>query len=352
MSDRLDARIRELTFRLIEMSPEVPPFPEETMVQLRPPSTVTTPPRRQTRLAWALAAAVAVIAGIAIPAFLLGGSSDDVVDVTPTTVTQPDQTTTTVTRSDQTTTPSTSPPAGLDLSGASWVTHGLDGIRLDDGTLLWETQPFPAGIARDHEGGFAFADSTGLWWFASGAEEPALVREGVFDLVAVIPDVQGPVALVGDAGPVYVRLSDGEAVADPGGGPVSVSPDTPWLWKWTAPNGLSAWVVEPVVEFDAEGQPAAVREPAHLVVARDDETLLDLRIGTEQEPWATLRDFDGRTLMVSRAPFEPAMPPETFFVIDLSCGDCLRTFTAGGADATLSGSDVDWTGPVEIPQMG
>jgi len=84
MSDRLDARIRELTFRLIQMSPEAPPFPEETMVQLRPSAPAVTPPKRQPRLAWAMAAVV-VLAAIAVPALLLGGPSDDVIDDATTT---------------------------------------------------------------------------------------------------------------------------------------------------------------------------------------------------------------------------------------------------------------------------
>lgn len=58
---------------------------------------------------------------------------------------------------------STTPPvAGLDLSGVVYVIHGPDGIRSEDGTLIWETKPFPAGVARDHQGGLVFTDSSGL----------------------------------------------------------------------------------------------------------------------------------------------------------------------------------------------
>lgn len=357
MSDRLDARIRELTFRLIDMSPEAPPFPEEPMVQLRPSPTTTRAPRPgpRPRLAWALAGAAAVIAAIAIPAFLLGGPTEEPVDTVSTTLTLPTTTST----------PPTSPPAGLDLSGAAWITHGLDGIRRDDGTLLWETQPFPTGLARDGEGGFAFTDSVGLWWFPAGAAEPEFVQESLWDLISVVPSESGPVALVLDTpvyeelddgtsvlisdGRRYVRLSDGAPVSDPGGGPEMVPPDKPWLWKRTAANGLSAWITDPEVLLDAESYPTSVVEPAHLLVARGDETLFDLQIGTEQDAWARIHDFDGRTLIVSRGPYEPAMPEETFFVIDLACGDCVRTFSAAATVAALPGGDVDWTGPVETP---
>ena len=92
MSDRLDARIKELTFRLIQMSPEAPPFPEETMVQLRPSGAAVKPPKRQPRLVWALAAAV-VLAAITVPALLLGGPPDEVVDEATTTTSQDTATT-------------------------------------------------------------------------------------------------------------------------------------------------------------------------------------------------------------------------------------------------------------------
>ncbi len=105
MTDRLDARIRELTVRLIQMSPEAPPFPEETVVQLRPSVAVERPPKRQPRLVWALAA-VAVLAAIAVPTLLLGGPSSNVVDDA-TTITLPG----TATTLNPTTTPATAVPS-------------------------------------------------------------------------------------------------------------------------------------------------------------------------------------------------------------------------------------------------
>lgn len=247
---------------------------------------------------------------------------------------------------------STLPVNGLDLSQALWVTHGPDGIRLDDGTLVWETMPFPAGVARDGEGGLVFTDSSGLWWFPTAADEPTLVREGASDLVAVVDRPAGRVAMMWDGGPVYFSLTDGEAVDDPQEVGVEVSPDTPWLWKWTAANGLSAWVTGPEVEFDAEGQPSQVLEPAHLVVAEGEEVLVDLPIGGVYEAWATIHDFDGQTLIISRGPNEPAMAEATFLLIDLALGEVTRSFVAGGTRATLTGADVDWNGPVQVPDLG
>lgn len=240
---------------------------------------------------------------------------------------------------------------GLDLSGVVWVTHGPDGLRLDDGGLIWATQPFPAGVARDREGGLVFTDLAGLWWFPKGAVEPTLVKEDVDGLVAVVDGSDGPIAMMWDGGPVYFQLGAGELADGPAQPKVEVSPETPWVWKWTAANGFSAWVTEPEVEWDAEGQPGEILEPAHLVVAAGDEILVDVRVGGVHDAWATIHDFDGRTLILSRGPYEPAMPEETFLVIDLARGEVTASFIAGGTRGTLTGDDVEWNGPVQTPDL-
>lgn len=255
-----------------------------------------------------------------------------------------------------TTHPATSPPStsnagGLDLSGVQWVTHGPEGIRLDDDTLVLVTEPFPAGVARDRRGGIAFTDSKGLWWLPSGEIEPRLVWEGDVELIAVVEDTSGPVAIVWKEGPVYLRLGDGEGVAEPVGTGVKVSPDRPWDREWTAANGLSVRIVEPEVEEDAEGQPSVVLEPARLTVTRGDEVLVDVPVGGPDEPWVRLHDFDGQIVLLSQGPFEPAMPEETFLLIDLATGEVVNSFVAAGTGATLTGNDVGWSGPVITPEL-
>ncbi|MBT8208074.1 MAG: GerMN domain-containing protein, partial [Acidimicrobiia bacterium] len=75
--------------RLVAMSPEAPPFPEEKMVQLETKKSrdAASPKRGIGRIGWAVAGAVAVLVLIGIPAFLLGAlrfGGDDVAK--PTTV--------------------------------------------------------------------------------------------------------------------------------------------------------------------------------------------------------------------------------------------------------------------------
>ncbi len=79
MSERRDSKLRELTYRLVAMAPEAPPFPEETMVQVQKPSTPARPARTR-RPVLVLAAAAALVAlGVGVPVLLFGGS-----DPTPT----------------------------------------------------------------------------------------------------------------------------------------------------------------------------------------------------------------------------------------------------------------------------
>lgn len=246
----------------------------------------------------------------------------------------------------------TLPSDGLDLSQARWVTHGPDGIHLDDGTLIWETEPFPADVARDHQGGLAFTDSSGLWWFQAGTLEPALVREGVDRLFSVSTTSEGPVASVLEPDPGFYSLIDGNPVEAPPEAEEEPSSGPPWSWRWVAANGLSARVTDPVVEWDAEGQPSEILEPTALVISRGQEVLSEVQIGGPLEEWATIHDFDGQTLILSRGPDEPAMAEETFLIIDLASGEVTGSFIAGGTRATLTGADVDWDGAVQTPDLG
>jgi hypothetical protein len=100
-----DQRMKELTDRLVAMSPEPPPFPEEV--------TMTTPARKTTMkpLTVFAAAAVVVLLGFGIPFLLLSGgeppvASDSTTTTSNTTTSTPDETTTS--DPDQVTTTATS----------------------------------------------------------------------------------------------------------------------------------------------------------------------------------------------------------------------------------------------------
>lgn len=314
-------------------------------------------------MAFAGASAVVLIVGAALLALRPGSTTETVAPATgstlpPITIAET-ITPSTTSGSVNTTTPTTSTldstssaisGQALDLSEAMWVTHGLDGIRLDDGTLIWETQPFPTGVARDRQGGLVFTDSTGLWWFQAGVVEPERVAEAADEVLAVATTPTGPVALIWGAGPGFYNLIDGTPVGSPDSAPVEISSESPWL-AWTAANGLSAWVTEPEVETDSEGQPSKVLEPAHLVIADESGILVDTRIADSDQAWATIHDFDGQKLIISRGPYEPAMPEESFLLVDLATGEAHEIFKAGATRATFTGADTDWNGPVQTPNV-
>ena len=246
---------------------------------------------------------------------------------------------------------STSMPATtLDLTGITWVTHGLDGVRAEGATLIWETHPVPAAIARDRLGGLVFSDSAGLWWYRDGESEPERVGDGSDEVLAAWMAEEGPTAILRTDGSNAISLRDGVRFDPPADAPVEVLGESPWL-RWTSSNGLSAWITDPEVEFDSEGQPSKVVETARLVVARDERALVDVSIAPFDRAWARIHDFDGQRVIVSRGPFEPAMPAESFLLVDLATGEVTEIFEAAATNATFTGADREWTGPVRTPEL-
>ena len=194
MSDRLDARIREMTIRLIQMSPEAPPFPEETMVQLRPSPVTAQPPKRR-RPAWGLAvAALAVIAAVAIPAVLLGGRNNDAVEQTsttapPTTETTAPPTTTTVGAADPEilgTLPPTEPGQTVDLffpdERQRGVGYSLE-VSVGEG---FDPRFWMIAAAEGYDG----EPQTGTW--ETGSDFPAVAITGPGPDRVLIPDSADP----------------------------------------------------------------------------------------------------------------------------------------------------------------
>ncbi|MDX2344131.1 MAG: hypothetical protein QNL12_10625, partial [Acidimicrobiia bacterium] len=103
-TDRFDPRVRELTYRLMEMAPDAPPFPEEATT-MKVPETK----QRQPMVVWA-AAVAAVVLLVGLPLFLFRGG-DGATDPA-TTIAAPDTTTTTQPGEPTTTVPGTTQPGG------------------------------------------------------------------------------------------------------------------------------------------------------------------------------------------------------------------------------------------------
>ena len=241
---------------------------------------------------------------------------------------------------------------GLDLSDVRWVTVGPDGVRTSEGTMLWNGGSlFEKSVARDRAGGLVILNGDELWWYQAGETEPVLVTVGVpTRVVEVISSPSGPVARLGYGDWRHLHLEDGAFVDEPGSSLVEVDPDGREVWS--AANGWSVAIDGPVLAEADEGSPTRVLAPARLLLT--DETgavLVNAVVGTDQEPWVRIHDFDGRTLIISRGPIEPAMADESFLVIDLACDSCTTRFTATAASATLVATDTTWNGPVQFSEL-
>ncbi len=186
-------------------------------------------------------------------------------------------------------------------------------------------------------------DVEGLWWLEADAAQPRFVTSDAgSDLIEVIATGGGLVARLGYVAPTFLSLETGDAV-DPVDGSIGFS--DVGIPPWTAANGLEAVISRPLTELDDEGQPVAVKEHATLIVrAADGETIVEMPAGGPYEEWARLHDFDGQRLVFSRGPFEPALPEETFVVVDLRCAECATTFTGGATNVAFVGIDSDWDG--------
>lgn len=250
---------------------------------------------------------------------------------TTTTTESPSTTSSTVAA---TTTSTTQPQVqeGWALMTAEGLIHSEKGAMPVPGALGWHT------LARDRSGGLVFISDGSLWWMRAGDEQPREVAKVDGDLVEVVPTVDGPVARIGLCEPTYIDLADGSEVDEPSGSAVDVAcPDGTVTWR--ASNGLEAMIAGPGVLFDSDGQVAGIEDVAALEIIRDGEVALEIPVGGFYEAYARIHDFDGRFVIVSRGPFEPAMPDETYFVLDLETGETLSPGEHSGASAALLGPD-------------
>jgi len=207
------------------------------------------------------------------------------------------------------------------MAAAEYFIYGLDGIRSDAGQLIWEPDSLGSRsqfIVRDGQGGFVFLAAGGLWWVRSGADSPVLVAgpDWTFGWPReVITTDDGPVVrlqkpAVGDVlVDVFVDLASDQVVDVTSDGRIRNIAGQEW---WVV-GDLAVTVTYAQVEWLEEGGVAEVIEPAHLIVSRASDgtpstPLFDIVIGTDGEEWARIHDFDGRRIVVSTLPYEPASP--------------------------------------------
>jgi len=195
MSDRTDSKLRELTYRLIAMAPEAPPFPEEPMAQLEPYPTPATPRRNLVRVAVAGAAAIALI-GTPLVLSNLDGATEPAPPATEATVP-----TTAATTIPDPTTPTTVDPA----PGTTTVPETTALPALTPGTIVIADP----GAATGSAGGVAVIDAD----TAIGDGAWGLVIQRDQTILHVAPDgtefaLLAASDLTAERGPVTLRLQD------------------------------------------------------------------------------------------------------------------------------------------------
>lgn len=280
------------------------------------------------RVWFAAPAVVALVALVAVAVMLLPGPSGPPV-ATPTT----SETTTTTAQTSTTTTSAVMP--WLE-PGTSWIRGGLSGVYDDSGERIEDIEFLSIGLlgggrasAWDGDTGFVVVSERVLWFSGGEAVETDLPVGPIVEVVTF-----GGVPIVGigsvDAtgATTWFDLTSGEQVEPPESAR-TMDGDT------FEAGGLAAFIDFPDwtgVQRGEGGEPIAPFDLPELVVTAEDEELLRFPIGSEERPYGLLHDFDGRRVVVSVEPHEPALGPRTVWIIDLECADCTFRVESDGPE--------------------
>ncbi len=234
--------------------------------------------------------------------------------------------------------------------GPTRVVFPAGGVVEDPGSIL------PAGaapmegvnaITRTADGTLWFVDSTGRIHSRGVDGESWATRDDAETYLSIARSSDGSVAVATTATGISIDMSSGETVENP------VTPE-----RIVAANGLVAELIEPDVEREelSEADPPSVTRVnaggAVRVLDEGGAVVASFPYGGSAAFVVDLNDFDGRRLMMSRGPEEPAQPLWEYVVVDLECPECTETFDAFAGTAALYGSDVAEPPAVVAEQLG
>jgi hypothetical protein len=239
----------------------------------------------------------------------------------------------------------TSPPETLDISDQEFLQmtqsgqlFGVNGLIADLEEFAWSN----GRVAWDGAAGIVYVAADGTL----RRLDPGGNRELTGDLadgdqsriLDVVLGDPGYVA-VGEGGVVWFDMASGRRVDAPVDG-VTFDIDRGMVHTG---QGRNAWVDDSSLDSaqrNEEGWPSGDFDLPSVVLddSSTGEVLTTLVLGTYERPYLRIHDFDGRRLIVSREPYEPANPPSTVFIIDLECGNCTQVIeTTGPHSFTLVG---------------
>jgi hypothetical protein len=209
--------------------------------------------------------------------------------------------------------------------------YGIESVAWVDGT--------DGLVYLDSLGQVHLIDATGD---AVIFDTPSTDQFGLPQLVDVM-EVEGRplVAIMADARLRWFELDGTEA---PGPVPSPIGHDEFGRVVSLTVGARTVTLLQPDQAADGNGDPTGAFLPATLEIVDGDRTVV-IEVGTESEPWTTLQAFDGRRVVVTREPLEPASADRTVLVIDLECGACLQILSTGPSSVDLIGAERS-TGPV------
>jgi hypothetical protein len=240
------------------------------------------------------------------------------------------------------------PLGPMSIGGLDWIRAVYpSGVFGSDGRRLTRTSPVLHSVksaAWDGDEGIVMIDPEGrlLRIHPGGEDVIAELPDDLQELVAVVDvdgrSIAGYTRLEGNATTItWIDITTGEPADGPGDRVVLRGDGRIEL----AAQGRRARIDHPDwsgVPRGEGGEPVPPFPLPELVITDDAGTeLLRLPIGSEQRPLAVLHDFDGRRVIVSAEPWEPAAAPRTVWIVDLECVACTQTVDAGPDSFDLIG---------------
>ena len=223
--------------------------------------------------------------------------------------------------------PTTTTPQIVAPPDTPWVRGTVEQIVDAEGAVLFE---FPSTIlygrntAWDGGNGFVALTEAGLIWMRPDHRQTIDAPFGTILDVAITETGTHVIGIqdADDRSVSWLELESGDEVEEPSTARTNDG-------KTFTYGDRKVTIIDPDwsdEEKDETGMPLPPFDLPELVVTDEDTEVLRITVGSEERPFVEIHDFDGRRLVISALPVEPAVPPSTVWIIDLECSECTQRF--------------------------